>query len=60
MKRCCGTCRWHEHEHIDDGWVCVNAESRYCTDWTDDSDSCEEREGRKENEQSVSDGAADA
>lgn len=37
MKKneCCGTCRWHEHEDIDDGWVCVNPESEYCTDWTD-------------------------
>lgn len=20
----CGTCRYHQHEDINDGWVCVN------------------------------------
>jgi hypothetical protein len=29
-KKCCGTCRWHKHEDIDDGWVCVNDQSEYC------------------------------
>lgn len=22
-------------QDIDDGWVCVNSDSEYCTDWTD-------------------------
>lgn len=26
-KECCGTCRWHQHESVDDGWVCVNPDS---------------------------------
>ena len=26
MRKCCGTCRWHSHEDISDGWVCVNGE----------------------------------
>lgn len=33
-KRCCGTCKWRQHEDVDDGWVCVNSDSEYCTDWT--------------------------
>lgn len=50
MKKneCCGTCRWHEHEDIDDGWVCVNPESEYCTDWTDYEHNCLDWEPRKE------------
>lgn len=43
----CGTCKWHKHEGIDDGWVCVNDRSDYCTDWTDYEDTCEDWEERK-------------
>ena len=25
--KCCGTCKYHYHENIDDGWVCVNDRS---------------------------------
>lgn len=39
-ERCCGTCKWHEHEYIDDGWVCTNSDSYYCTDWTEYEDTC--------------------
>lgn len=42
----CGTCKWHEPEPIDRGWVCCNADSEYCSDWTEFSDSCEEWEER--------------
>ena len=45
-KRICGTCRWHRHEDINDGWVCVNITSRFCSDWTGYSDTCEDWEGR--------------
>lgn len=45
-KKCCGTCRWHEHEGIDEGWVCTNADSDYCADWTEYDHCCEEWEGR--------------
>lgn len=31
-NKCCGTCEYHEHEKIDDGWVCLNDESRYFED----------------------------
>lgn len=46
-EQICGTCKWHYHESIDDGWVCVNADSRYCADWTEYNDSCEEWEGKQ-------------
>lgn len=46
-ERCCGTCRWHCHENVTDGWVCVNGDSDNCTDFTDYNDSCEEWEARE-------------
>jgi len=46
MEKVCGTCRWHEHEDISDGWVCVNDKSDECTDWTHYEHSCEHWEGR--------------
>lgn len=42
----CGTCKWHEHENISDGWVCVNSDSEYCADYTEYNDTCEEWEER--------------
>lgn len=45
-ERICGTCRYHYHENICDGWVCVNDASEYVTDYTEYEDSCEEWEGR--------------
>lgn len=45
--RCCGTCRWHEHEEIDDGWVCVNDDSLYVTEWTEYSFCCSCWESRQ-------------
>ena len=45
----CGTCNYHCHEDVDDGWVCVNSDSDYCTDWTDDDFGCEKWEGRAAN-----------
>lgn len=46
MERCCGTCKWHWYENIDEGFVCTNIDSEYCTDWTDYADSCEDWEGK--------------
>lgn len=43
-RRICGECKWHQHEDIDNGWVCVNADSKHCTDWMEYNDSCEEFE----------------
>lgn len=47
-KTCCGTCKHHRHEDIDDGWVCVNPDSEYYTEWTEYRDVCEEWEGRSQ------------
>ena len=44
---CCGTCEWHQHENISDGWVCVNGDSDYCTDWTDYGFWCEQYEKKE-------------
>ena len=46
-KQCCGTCRYHAHEDIDDGWVCVNGDSDYVADWTDYDFCCDEWEERE-------------
>lgn len=46
-EKCCGTCRWHQHENITDGWVCVNGDSEYCTDFTDYEHTCPDWEGRR-------------
>lgn len=46
MNECCGTCKYHQREEIDDGWVCVNDESEYCADWTEYNDTCSEWEER--------------
>lgn len=46
-EKCCGICRWHSHEYITDGWVCVNDQSDNCTDFTDYDHCCEEWEARK-------------
>ena len=45
--KCCGTCKYHYHESIDGGWMCVNYESEYVADWTEHSDSCEKWERKK-------------
>lgn len=50
MKNC-GNCKYHVHEDIDDGYVCVNSDSEHCTDWTDDNYSCVEWEGNDERQE---------
>ena len=47
-EACCGNCKYHHHEDIDDGWVCVNDASEYCTDFTEYADVCPDWEGRKQ------------
>ena len=47
MKEC-GNCKFHLHEDIDDGWVCVNPRSRFCADWTEYEDACEEWEEKEQ------------
>ena len=46
QEQCCGTCRHHVHEDVDDGWVCVNQGSIYCTEWTEYDNCCEVWEAR--------------
>lgn len=41
IKKICGNCKYHQHEDIDDGWVCVNDSSENLADWTETYDSCE-------------------
>lgn len=40
----CETCKWHQHEDIDDGYVCVNSRSVYCCDWTENDYWCSQWE----------------
>lgn len=47
-RKCCGTCKYHQFESVDDGYVCVNDESEYLSDWTECNDSCSEWEERDE------------
>lgn len=48
MKRCCGNCKWHEHDELFGDWVCVNADSEYLSDFTGFEDSCEEFEEKED------------
>ena len=41
----CGNCKWHEREKFTMGWVCVNAKSKRCTDFTMEYDTCSAWEG---------------
>ena len=45
-KPCCGNCKWRQYDIID-GWVCVNDQSDFCTDWTDYDWCCDEWEERR-------------
>ena len=45
----CENCKWHMHENIDDGYVCVSDGSPYLAEWTEDDWACEAWE-EKENE----------
>ena len=47
-NRKCRTCRYHEFEPIDRGYICVNGDAEECADWTEDDHSCEHWERRKE------------
>ena len=43
-NNCCEQCKYYCHEEIDDGYVCVNANSYNCTNWVEPSDCCSEFE----------------
>lgn len=46
-QKVCGTCKYHQFEDISDGWVCVNNESEYVSDWTEFNHTCPDWEGRE-------------
>ena len=46
-ERVCGTCRWHMHWEISDGWICANPDSDNNSDYMNYRDGCEEWEGRQ-------------
>ena len=46
MNKTCGTCFYHTHENIDDGWVCACGKSDNVAEWTEYDDSCEHWEPR--------------
>lgn len=46
-KQCCGNCKWRKHEIITDGFVCVNSDSDYVTEWTDDDHVCDAWESKE-------------
>ena len=48
QQKCCGTCKHHQQENITDGFVCVNDESDYVADWTDEDHTCDAWEDREE------------
>lgn len=48
MNKCCGTCKYHKHEDISDGYICVNLNSDNCADWTENESCCDEWEGVNE------------
>lgn len=50
IDKSCKTCRYHRHEDISDGYVCVNDESEACADWTEDDFSCDKWEMYRRNE----------
>lgn len=54
-EKCCGTCKYHHHEDIGNGWKCVNDRSEYFADWTEYSDSCDEWEEREQMKYKVGD-----
>jgi hypothetical protein len=43
----CGTCKYHHRDgDFPDDFICVNADSDYVGDWTENTDTCEEWERR--------------
>lgn len=45
-SKCCGNCVYHRFEGIDEDWICTNAASEYCGDWTPYAYLCEDWEER--------------
>lgn len=48
QKECCGKCKWHlPNDTFPSDWICTNAESDLCSDWTEYNESCEWFEERE-------------
>ena len=45
---CCGKCKYHQHEHGGDGWICINDRSEGYGDYTEYRETCDEFERREE------------
>lgn len=46
-KQCCGTCKYGSYDPMQ-GYVCVNGDSEYCTDFVEYGHICEDWEGKEE------------
>lgn len=44
-RKCCGTCRYGSYDKMQ-GYVCVNGDSEYCTDFTEYDHVCDDWEGK--------------
>lgn len=47
MKKCCGTCAYHEKDDHAEDYVCVNDQSEEFADWTDFNHCCDVYEERE-------------
>jgi hypothetical protein len=48
QEKICKNCEYHQYEDIDCGFVCVNADSDKCAEWTPSDYSCEHWKERNE------------
>lgn len=48
MSRVCGNCKYHGYLNAQDGYVCVNEDSEYFSDWTDNECGCMDWEQEEE------------
>ena len=48
QEKICKNCEYHQYEDIDCGFVCVNADSDKCAEWTPSNYSCECWESKKD------------
>lgn len=45
----CYNCKWHDTDNPkEEAYICVNGRSPYCSEWTDDNDTCSVWEARSE------------
>jgi hypothetical protein len=55
IEQKCKNCKYHDSAF---SWVCVNADSSYCADFTDNEDWCSEYRDREDSEGQSSDSTA--